>query len=103
MIVHNHDEEGKKMKKFLVLSVLAAIFFLVPSVQAQNWSGPGAWGQRSNYQWQAPHNQWGHQQPRWGHANYPHGWQQRDWHRQAVRWDNNHTNRGWRSNNYRFR
>jgi hypothetical protein len=103
VIDKNHDGEDKHMKKFLALGVLAAIFFLVPSVQAQEWYGQRGWGQPNYHQWQGPHHR-GHQPPpRWEHANYPHGWQQRAWHRQQVRWNYNHPNAGWRYNNYRFR
>jgi len=91
------------MKKFLILGVLAAIFFLVPSVQAQEWYGSGAWSQPNYHHRQGPNHHWGHQPPpRWAHANYHRGWQ-RPGHRQPVRWGNNHSNRGWKYNNYRFR
>jgi hypothetical protein len=91
------------MKKFLVLGVLAAIFFLVPSVQAQEWYGSGAWGQPSYHHYQGPRNHWGHQAPaRWRHANYHRDWQ-RPWHRQPVRWGHNHPNRSWKYDNYRYR
>jgi hypothetical protein len=98
----NHDEEDKYMKKFLVLSVLAEIFFLVPSVQAQDWHGQRGWNHPNYHQWQGPQNHWGHQPPpRLRHANYPRGWQQRAWHRQPVRWGFNPTHQGY--NNYRYR
>ena len=92
------------MKKFLALGILAAIFFLVPSVQAQEWYGASAWN-HPNYQHRlGPCNQWGHKPPpRWGHGNYPHSRQQRAWHRQQVRWGYNHPYAAWKYNNYRFR
>jgi len=92
------------MKKFLILGVLAAIFFLVPSVQARDWHGPRGWAQPTQHRWQAPRNHWGHQPPsRWGHGNYSHGRQQRGWHRQQARWNYNRHDTGWRYNSYRFR
>ena len=85
------------MKKFLALGVLAAIFFLVPAVQAQDWYGPrghqncrsqGACGPAYG----GYHNSWGHQPPpRWGHANWQHG----GWHRQPAGWGYNHPDGRW--------
>jgi len=72
-----NDEEDKHMKKFLILGVLAAIFFLVPSVQAQEWHGQRGWAQPNYQHWQGPRNHWGHQPPpRWGHNNSHRGWHQ---------------------------
>jgi hypothetical protein len=101
------------MKKIMVLSALAAILFLVPSVQAQDWHGPRGCS-RPNYrhQWQAHPNYHGrhHQPPGWGHANVHHGWNQRNWHSQPAGWGNNQYSRNWhrpllglQNTNYRFR
>jgi len=82
------------MKKLLLLSVLAAFIFVVPSVQAQDWQRQG-WGQRGQHHYQ--HNnrhrqmQWNNQRQhqRWGHNQHDRGPRQ---HQQG--WNNNHRGNG---------
>ncbi len=76
------------MKKFLALGILAAVLFLVPSVQAQEWYG-GECG-RSGYQhsWH-PDNRWRHHRARgWGHADGYRAWNHENWRSQPAGWGN---------------
>jgi hypothetical protein len=94
------------MRKFLALGILAAVLFLVPSVQAQEWYGARAFD-RHNYShsWQGPHH-WGqHLPPRWRHR-----WNHGNWHPQPLGYGNcryqrnwDHRPLGWQHSNYRFR
>jgi hypothetical protein len=105
------------MKKFILLSVLTSLLFIVPAVQAQDWRRPGGWGNRGFHQgWNYGHHRgwnhgrhhgWNHRQ--WGHNGHHYGWNHRPgawghqdfrpgWHNapRGVAYNNYHTPYGWR-------
>lgn len=62
------------MKKFIWLSVLATLLFIVPSVQAQEWRRPGGWGNHGKHHGWNYGNHRGWNQRQWGNHGNHYGW-----------------------------